>query len=74
MSGPKTSDYTLTEEQRERLIKARELARKTRAAYERKENILKKVLGYIINASEIYERLKKISTETGKNTAEDSDF
>ena len=51
MSGPKTSKYTLTAEQRRILREARELERKTKAAFERKEQ-LQKSMNHLLSVSD----------------------
>lgn len=64
MSGPKTSSYYLTPEQRRILREARELERKTRASYERKEQLRKSIMSMISTTDSCIERADLISGES----------
>jgi len=66
MSGPKTSRYTLTAEQRRILREARELERKTKAAFERKEQLRKSMNNLLSASDEFVERANVIIAESGK--------
>lgn len=66
MSGPKTSRYTLTAEQRRILREARELERKTKAAFERKEQLRKYMNNLLSSSDEFVERANVIIAESGK--------
>ena len=66
MSGPKTSRYTLTAEQRRILREARELERKTKAAFELKEQLRKSMNNLLSASDEFVERANVIIAESGK--------
>ena len=66
MSGPKTSRYYLTEEQRRLLREARELERKTKASFERKEQLRKNILQMVSATDSIIERAELIISESKK--------
>ena len=69
MSGPKTSRYYLTEEQRRLLREARELERKTKASFERKEQLRKNIMQMVSATDSIIERAKLIVSESKKEVS-----
>ena len=74
MSGPKTSSYYLTPEQRRILREARELERKTRASYERKEQLRKSIMN-LLSATDTYiERADLIVGESNKELSDLCEF
>lgn len=66
MSGPKTSSYYLTPEQRRILREARELEQKTRATYERKEQLRKSIMNMISATDSSIERADLIADESNR--------
>lgn len=64
MSGPKTSSYYLTPEQRKMLREARELERKTKVSYERKEQLRKLIMSTISATDSCIERVELITGES----------
>ena len=67
MSGPKTSRYSLTLEMRRAMERARELERKTKAAYSQKESKRKEVMSLVSQLDKITERAEFISMQSDKN-------
>ena len=64
MSGPKTSRYSLTLEMRRAMERARELERKTKAAYSQKESKRKEVMSLVSQLDKITERAEFISMQS----------
>lgn len=70
MSGPKTSKYTLTPEQRQRLKEQRQVMRQTRAAQDKRNAILYKVKHKVKAFQSMIPELEILWRETGKGAAE----
>lgn len=74
MSGPKTSSYYLTPEQRRILREARELERKTRASFERKEQLRKSIMNLLSATDSCIERADLIVGESNKELSDLSEL
>ncbi|MBD5481162.1 MAG: hypothetical protein HDR15_01325 [Lachnospiraceae bacterium] len=70
MSGPKTSRYVLTEEQRKRIAEQQRIIRETQIAQKKCDNLLRKCSSQISDIDEIIEDLKILCTESGKGIEE----
>lgn len=68
MSGPKTSRYVLTEEQRRRLEEQQRIIKETKVAQDRNSNIKRKCKNYIGELDLIIIDLERISEESGYET------
>lgn len=68
MSGPKTSRYVLTAEQRRRLEEQQRIIRETKAAQDRNSNLKRNCKNYIADLDPIIIELERISKESGYET------
>lgn len=68
MSGPKTSRYVLTAEQRRRLEEQQRIIRETRAAQDRNSNLKRKCRNQIADLEPVINELERISKESGYET------
>lgn len=70
MSGPKTSRYVLTKEQRRRMEEQQRIIRETKIAQDKKKRLQKKCLEQSEGLAVILEELNRLSTETGTGSEE----
>lgn len=68
MSGPKTSRYVLTAEQRRYLEEQQRIIREIKAAQDRYSNLKRNCKNYIANLHQIIIELERISKESGYET------
>lgn len=68
MSGPKTSRYVLTVEQRRRLEEQQRIIRETKAAQDRNSNLKRKCRNQMADLEPVINELVRISNESGYET------